>query len=94
MPAINSQENLQEDTRQRIITAAIQLFGQVGFAQATTRAIAETADVNEVTLFRHFGSKKNLLMACMQAFTSASFPATFETGLTGNYAEDIQHMAH
>jgi AcrR family transcriptional regulator len=94
MPANPIQENLQEDTRQRIISAAMQLFGQVGYAQATTRAIADIAGVNEVTLFRHFGSKKNLLMACMQAFTAASFPATFESELTGNYAQDILRMAH
>jgi AcrR family transcriptional regulator len=93
MPANSIQENLQEDTRQRIITAAMQLFGKVGYAQATTRAIADAAGVNEVTLFRHFGSKKNLLMACMQAFTSVSFPATFESELTGNYARDILRMA-
>src|ERR1035437_5056099 len=94
MPATYSQENIQEDTRQRIIAAAMQLFGQVGYAQATTRAIAEAACVNEVTLFRHFGNKKNLLMACMQAFTAASFSATFEAELTGSYAEDLLRMAY
>ncbi|MDR3577531.1 MAG: TetR/AcrR family transcriptional regulator [Anaerolineaceae bacterium] len=94
MSANFSQENVPEDTRRRIITAAMQLFGQVGYSQSTTHAIAEAAGVNEITLFRHFGSKKNLLMACMQAFTTASFSATFESDLTGNYAEDILRMAH
>jgi AcrR family transcriptional regulator len=89
-----SSENVPEDTRPRILTAAMQLFGQVGYAQATTRAIAASAGVNEVTLFRHFGSKKNLLMACMQAFTAASFSGAFESQLSGSYAEDILRMAH
>jgi AcrR family transcriptional regulator len=82
-----------EDTRQRIIAAAMQLFGQVGYTRASTRSIAETAGVNEVTLFRHFGSKKNLLMACMQTFNASGFSATFEVRLSGDYPSDIALMA-
>jgi len=94
MPDHTNQDSLPEDTRQRIITAAMQLFGQLGYAQTSTRAIAECAGVNEVTLFRHFGSKKNLLMACMQSFTAASFSGSFESELSGNYSEDILRMAY
>jgi AcrR family transcriptional regulator len=82
-----------EDTRQRIIAAGLKLFGQVGYAQASTRLIAETAGVNEVTLFRHFGRKKNLLMACMESFNAGGFSATFETKLSGDYPSDIARMA-
>lgn len=82
-----------EDTRQRIIAAAIQLFGQVGYTRASTRLIAETAGVNEVTLFRHFGNKKNLLLACMETFNAGGFSATFETKLSGDYPSDIALMA-
>lgn len=83
-----------EDTRKRIISAALQLFGMVGYAEATTRRIAKAAGVNEVTLFRHFGNKKGLLMACMEAFNASGFAARFEAELTGSYPEDILHMAH
>jgi AcrR family transcriptional regulator len=82
-----------EDTRQRIILAAMQLFGQVGYSWASTRSIAETAGVNEVTLFRHFGSKKNLLLACMESFNAGGFAATFEAELSGVYPTDIACMA-
>jgi AcrR family transcriptional regulator len=82
-----------EDTSQRIIAAAMQLFGQVGYTRASTRLIAEAAGVNEVTLFRHFGSKKNLLMACMEAFNAGGFSATFEARLSGDYPSDIALMA-
>jgi AcrR family transcriptional regulator len=71
----------------------MQLFGQVGYTRAATRHIAEAAGVNEVTLFRHFGSKRNLLMACVAAFNTAGFAATFEAKLTGDYAADIAMMA-
>ncbi len=83
----------QDDTRQRIVRAAIQVFGKVGYSQATTRSLADAAGVNEVTLFRHFGSKKNLLMACIDAHNAAGFSASFEAELSGNYPEDILRMA-
>lgn len=86
-------ENKPADTRHRIIQAALQLFGKQGYSQTTTRAIAEAAGVNEVTLFRHFGNKKGLLIACIEAFNAAGFSAIFESALTGNYAEDILLMA-
>lgn len=47
--------------RDRILEAAREVFALHGSAGATTRRIAEAAGVNEVTLFRHFGSKQSLL---------------------------------
>ena len=94
MPAYSNQEKPLEDTRQRIIAAAMQLYGQVGYSQATTCAIAEAAGINEVTLFRHFGNKKNLLKACIETHNASGFTATFETELTGNYPADILYMGH
>ena len=49
------------EPRQRLIDAAIAVFGECGFRGATTRRIADAAGVNEVTLFRLFGSKSALL---------------------------------
>jgi AcrR family transcriptional regulator len=49
------------EPRRRLIEAAVAVFGECGFRGATTRRIAEAAGVNEVTLFRLFGSKSALL---------------------------------
>ncbi|MEO8755624.1 MAG: helix-turn-helix domain-containing protein [Casimicrobiaceae bacterium] len=49
------------EPRQRLIDAAIAVFGECGFRGATTRRIADAAGVNEVTIFRLFGSKSALL---------------------------------
>lgn len=49
------------EPRQRLINAAISVFGECGFRGATTRRIADEAGVNEVTIFRLFGSKSALL---------------------------------
>lgn len=49
------------DVRTDLLDAAVNVFAQVGFRGATTRRIAQVAGVNEVTLFRHFGSKEGLI---------------------------------
>ncbi|MGH7591344.1 MAG: TetR/AcrR family transcriptional regulator [Gemmatimonadales bacterium] len=49
------------DLRQRLLDAAAKLYAEVGYRGATTRRIALEAGVNELTLFRHFGSKAELL---------------------------------
>jgi AcrR family transcriptional regulator len=50
-------------TRQRLMNAALELFATQGVAETTTKQITELAQVNEVTLFRHFGNKHGLLLA-------------------------------
>ena len=49
------------DTRTELLKAAAAVFAQHGSRGSTTRRIAEAAGVNEVTLFRYFGSKEALL---------------------------------
>lgn len=65
-----------------ILEAALQVIAQEGYSGATTRQIASTAGINEVTLFRRFGSKKNLLIAVVEqeakAFTTAGIKYTGE----------------
>jgi len=49
-----------EDTRKRILKAALESFSKHGYTGATTREIARVSDVTEVTLFRHFPTKEKL----------------------------------
>jgi AcrR family transcriptional regulator len=49
------------NVRDQLLDAAARVYAEVGYRGATTRRIAEEAGVNEVTLFRHFGSKETLL---------------------------------
>jgi AcrR family transcriptional regulator len=51
--------------RERILEAAARCYAKHGFRGATTRLIAQEAGVNEVTLFRTFGSKGALLQAVL-----------------------------
>ena len=47
--------------RDELLTAAARVYAEAGYRGATTRRIALAAGVNEITLFRHFGSKDALL---------------------------------
>ena len=49
--------------RQLLLFAAARVFARDGLEGATTRAISREAGVNEVTLFRHFGTKEHLIEA-------------------------------
>jgi AcrR family transcriptional regulator len=60
------------DIRDRIIEATRQVYARHGFRGATTRLIAAEAGVNEVTLFRLFGSKAALVEAVMQLHVAQS----------------------
>ena len=56
------------DVREALLKAAVKVFAEVGSRGATTRRIAQEANVNEVTLFRHFQSKDELMVAALQHF--------------------------
>ena len=60
------------DTAEKIVTAAAQLIAERGYAATSTRAIAERAGVNEVTLFRHFGNKLGVLRALGERYAATS----------------------
>ena len=49
------------EAREQLLQAALKVFAESGTRGATTRRIAQEAGVNEVTLFRHFGSKDALI---------------------------------
>jgi AcrR family transcriptional regulator len=53
-------------TRDRLLDAAAVVFAREGIGASTTREIAREAGVNEVTLFRLFQHKQNLLMAVIE----------------------------
>jgi len=63
------------ELRDRILEAAAQVYSETGFRGATTRRIAERAGVNEITLFRHFGSKTRLLHEAIQCASSTNLCA-------------------
>jgi len=66
MPSKNT-DTKNVETRQRIMEAANELFIECGYSETTTLRIAKKAGVNETTIFRNFGSKKNLFQEIFYA---------------------------
>ncbi|WP_095858398.1 TetR/AcrR family transcriptional regulator [Streptomyces sp. Ag82_O1-15] len=60
-PTVGRRERKKAATRQAIADAALDLFLEHGFEQASVRDIAERADVSTTTLFAHFPSKEALV---------------------------------
>ena len=83
-----------DQTRHRIIEAAAQLISELGFTATTTRAIAEAAGVNEVTIFRHFGTKENLAKAVMDQYGGRALVEDIELHFSGDYVQDLTMIGH
>ncbi len=61
-------------TKNALLEVTARLFAEYGWRGTTTRRIAEAAGVNEVTLFRHFGSKAVLLAEAIHCQAEADSP--------------------
>lgn len=58
-----AQHSEREDTRGRILAAAVELFAANGFASTTTRELAEHMGFTKAALYYHFRTKDDLLGA-------------------------------
>jgi AcrR family transcriptional regulator len=84
-----------EETRAKILAAARELFECNGTRGTTTREVAETAGVNEATLFRHFGSKRALLDAMREQACGVEEFRSIVAALPGtDLAADLRTIAH
>src|SRR3954471_21417236 len=81
-------------TRERLLGAAARVFARDGLTGATTRAIAQEARVNEVTLFRHFRTKQRLLDAVVQENFGAAVPAVAAVATSADLRADLMAYAH
>lgn len=61
--------------QQRIIESAIELFAEKGYANTSTAEIAKLAEVAEGTIFKHYGTKDNLLLSIIVPYLKDFFPA-------------------
>lgn len=53
-------------TRQKILAIAFDLFSKQGFKRTSISDIALYAGINEITIYRHFGSKDDLFAAILK----------------------------
>jgi len=63
---IDFKAQMAEARRTQILMGAAQVFSKKGYHQATTKEIAEAAEVAEGTIYNYFDNKHELLMAMME----------------------------
>jgi AcrR family transcriptional regulator len=56
-----------EERRQYVVGAACRVFAKSSYSGATTAQIARESGVTEPVLYRHFPSKRDLYLACLEA---------------------------
>jgi len=72
-----------EARRQAVLDTACRVFSQTSYRGATTAEIAREAGISEPILYRHFGSKRDLYLACLEE-AWGSFRAVCEEALAGD----------
>ncbi len=81
-------------TEKKILLAATKLFSEYGYSNVSTKKIAEHAGVNELTLFRLFKTKGNLLQAVIRHFAyEGNIVEKISRDVTGDVKADIQIFA-
>ena len=78
----------QEETRQRIVDATIELHQTIGPTATTISAIAESAGVGRVTVYRHFPNELALARACSGQYLEQNPPPDPERWRTIADAEE------
>lgn len=79
-PALLAYEQ-PDNSRSRIVNAAIYLFSRQGYPQTATKAIAQLADVSEALVFKLFKSKSALLEAVFIEIIQERLPQVLRYGL-------------
>ncbi len=66
-PTTTVREELREVTRQRLLSAAEEIFQRDGYSGTTVGSIAASANVSRATFYLHFTDKSDVLMTLMRA---------------------------
>lgn len=82
------------ETRNKIMKVALKLFSEQGYYSTPTKLIAQEAGINELTLFRHFGTKERLFQDVTDNFVQ-EIDLTHEIDelITQDFEESILSIA-
>ena len=78
--------------RQAVLDTACRVFSRSSYRGATTAEIAREAGISEPILYRHFGSKRDLYLACLDE-AWRSFRATCEDAIAADPAKCLGAIA-
>ena len=93
---MQARETQRQDKRARILEAAVQVFAESGFFNATVAGIARAAGVADGTIYLYFKSKDDLLLQLFEEkmaelLASAQAALSEETSAPARLARFIQH---
>lgn len=81
------------ERRAQILEGAVRVFREKGFQRATTRDIAEAAEVSEGTIYNYFKSKDDLLFGLLDHISQAEQRSEMlEAGLTLPFREFFEML--
>lgn len=81
------------NVEQRILTAFSQLLIHNGYQRTTTKRIAQVAQVNESTLFRHFKDKRGILQQLISKYRDDIQMINKNYQLVGDLDKDIMNFS-
>jgi len=81
-----------EARRRAVLDTACRVFSRSSYRSATTAEIAREAGISEPILYRHFGSKRDLYLACLDE-AWRSFRAICEEALAGDPDKSLGAIA-
>ena len=87
----------RENTEEKIITATFNIVQKEGVQKATTKKIAAEAGVNEVTIFRKFENKRNLIGATKDYYMAkllSQLEETFDFDEDDSIEENLKRSFH
>lgn len=83
---------MAQNTKRRMVDAAIATFSERGYEKATTRELAQRAGVSEALIYRHFGGKRELLFAALESERDKERAPTAKLPPDAELVEHIGHM--
>ena len=71
---VNEGKRRREDSRERLLAAAVKTYSEQGYVATTIEDIIAEAGLSRVTFYRHFGSKAALVAELYQRFGKTGRP--------------------
>ena len=81
-----------ENRKKQILESAINVFIENGYIGSTTAEIAKAANISEVTLFRHFESKKEIFMASIEPIVFNTLRESITASKDLNSKEKLEYI--
>ncbi|WP_051637108.1 TetR/AcrR family transcriptional regulator [Rhodococcus sp. UNC363MFTsu5.1] len=88
-----------EDTRERILTAAVDHFSRYGYTNTSIARIATDAGISDAAVIHHFGTKKELFLTAVDVREQPFVPVVAQSGSARELFEQFvssvrESMAH